>query len=121
MDFLPVMQNKKALTALVSETLRHNTLLEILLTKAKIREQEPRLAIPLAKILITELLWGKKRLGGEAKPIQTVVKYQEKFISILSKIERQNRKNGIVTGKQRQSHFLLLFLPHGEDLNCRLS
>ncbi len=83
------------MTALVSETLRHSVQLETLLTKAKIREQEPGLAIPLAKILITELIWGKRRLAGEAKPLQTIVKYQEKFNSILSKIERKNRSKGI--------------------------
>jgi len=68
------------------------------LTKAKLREAEPGLAVPLAKILITELLWGKKRLGGEAKPIVTIRKYENKFHSILIKIERKNRNKGVDQG-----------------------
>jgi len=68
------------------------------------------LAIPLAKILITELIWGKKRLGGDAKPVQTIMKYQEKFNSILSKIERKNRSKGITgTGMDLDYMYLRRF------------
>lgn len=47
--------------------------------------------MPLTKILITELLWGKKRLGGESKPVTTVLSYREKFDKVINKIERKNR------------------------------
>lgn len=40
----------------------------------------------LARILITELLWGKKRLAGDAKPIQTILSYETKLKSILDKL-----------------------------------
>jgi len=91
-----VLQNVKALTALVSEALRHRQKLEVLITKSKISENEPALfkQIHLVQILITELIWGKKRLGGESKPVVTIGSYQEKFEKILNKLERKNRSLG---------------------------
>jgi hypothetical protein len=82
---------------LVSETLKHTELLEKLLSKSKILENEKALSfqVPLTKILITELLWGKQRLGGEAKPMLTIASYKEKFDKIISKLERRDKLKGL--------------------------
>ncbi|ODM95192.1 putative 28S rRNA (cytosine-C(5))-methyltransferase [Orchesella cincta] len=86
--------NIKALTALVSEALKHSQQLDVVMKKSKILKNEIGLSKQtyLAKILITELLWGKKRLGGESKPVVTVVSYQDKFEKALAKLESKNNQ-----------------------------
>lgn len=51
--------------------------LEYILRKSKILKKESKLDPWLCRILITELLFGKKRLSGEAKPIKTVLAYKQ--------------------------------------------
>ncbi|CAL8094582.1 unnamed protein product [Orchesella dallaii] len=84
--------NIKALTALVSEALKHSRQLEVVMKKSKLLKNEVGLSKQtyLAKILITELLWGKKRLGGESKPVVTVLSYKDKFEKALAKLESVN-------------------------------
>lgn len=50
-----------------------------ILEKTKLLEENPQLNIWLAKTLIAELLLGKGVLQGESKPIQTVLSYSEKL------------------------------------------
>lgn len=106
------LQNVKAITALVSEALRHSSQLEVILNKSKIFEKEEGLSKQkhLTKILITELLWGKKRLGGESKPVATVISYQEKFDKVLKMLEQQE---SLGEGK------LTLLTRMGDSLVCR--
>lgn len=47
---------------------------------------EPRLQPWLAKVLITELLWGKEALSSECKPVQTILAYEQRFREELSNI-----------------------------------
>ncbi|GJQ75575.1 hypothetical protein Trydic_g17656 [Trypoxylus dichotomus] len=69
--------NTKALYALIVETLKYNKQLDFLLKRAKLFEKEPRFNPWLAKVLVTELLWGKKQLPGQSKPIKTILAYQQ--------------------------------------------
>ncbi|KRT83787.1 hypothetical protein AMK59_4718 [Oryctes borbonicus] len=69
--------NTKALYALVVETLKYSKQLDFLLKRSKLFEKEPRFNPWLAKVLITELLWGKKHLPGQSKPIKTILTYQQ--------------------------------------------
>ncbi|XP_046391092.1 28S rRNA (cytosine-C(5))-methyltransferase isoform X2 [Ischnura elegans] len=71
--------NIKALYALVVQTLQHEKELNSIIENSKILEKEKRLDPWLARVLITELIWGKKRLSGESKPVKTVISYQSSF------------------------------------------
>lgn len=48
---------------------------------------EPRLDPWLARILITELLWGKETLKTECKPAQTILNYEKQLRDELSRIK----------------------------------
>ena len=71
--------NIKALFALVSECLKYEKVIEEAFLKLDILSQEKPLDQNLAFILATELLYGKKSLPGDSKPVQAILKYQEKL------------------------------------------
>lgn len=71
------LQNVKAVYALVAETLQKSSEIDNLLKRSQILEKEKGLNPWLARILITELLWGKKHLAGESKPVKTVLAYKQ--------------------------------------------
>ena len=79
---------------MVTTTLQKAEDIEYVMRKAKILETESSLEKrgPLVKILIAELMWGKKRLGGDAMPIQTVLKYQEKMEKAYEKYMRKSSR-----------------------------
>lgn len=79
-----LFQNIQALSALVYETLKHGGILDLLIRKTSILFNEPRLDPWLARVLMTELLWGQKhKLVSDAKPIKTILSYAKKFQAIL--------------------------------------
>ncbi|KAH8369304.1 hypothetical protein KR009_007523 [Drosophila setifemur] len=47
-------------------------------------KENPSLEPCLAKVLVTELIFGRKQLNGDSKPVQTVRSYQEKLQQALS-------------------------------------
>lgn len=51
--------------------------------QTKILEDNPRLNPVLCKVLVTELIFGRKSLNGESKPVQTVREYRERLIEAL--------------------------------------
>lgn len=67
----------------MSETLQHCKELRFIIDKTKILTENPQFNPYLARVLITELLWGKKEINSEAKPIVTVLKYKEKLQQAL--------------------------------------
>lgn len=61
--------------------------MERLIQKSKILKD--RKADPwLIKILITELLFGKKSLSGDSKPVQAVLSHQDMFLAELKESEK---------------------------------
>lgn len=90
------MQNIKGVYALVVETIKHAKELDDLLTRSKLLQKETRLQPWLAKILITELLFGKKELKGESKPIQTILSYKNQFekLSKQKKFKSSDKAKG---------------------------
>ncbi|XP_033357250.1 probable 28S rRNA (cytosine-C(5))-methyltransferase [Bombus vosnesenskii] len=78
--------NVSAIYSLCLNTLQREEQLDHLIKKTHILVNEPRLQPWLAKILITELLWGKKALKTECKPAQTILAYEQKFREELSNI-----------------------------------
>lgn len=87
-----LFQNKKAIYALVLEALQHETQIDFLFRKSQILVKEDRLDIWLARILVTELLWGKKKLPGDSKPIKTILGYQQIFNAHLDEVHTESKK-----------------------------
>ncbi|XP_020280184.1 probable 28S rRNA (cytosine-C(5))-methyltransferase [Pseudomyrmex gracilis] len=81
--------NTSAVYGLSMNTLRAFSQLDQLLENTKILVEQPRLDPWLARVLITELLWGKKKLQSEAKPIQTVLAYTDKLREEVKNLEYQ--------------------------------
>ncbi|XP_057335369.1 28S rRNA (cytosine-C(5))-methyltransferase [Microplitis mediator] len=71
--------NVKALYALAATTLQHSSQLTQLLEKTQLLKKEPRLDQWLARVLITELIWGKQVLQSDAKPILTIKNYENQL------------------------------------------
>ncbi|KAK1124747.1 hypothetical protein K0M31_006109 [Melipona bicolor] len=80
--------NVSAIYSLCHKTLAKERQLNYLLKKTNILINEPRLDPWLAKILVTELLWGKKTLKAECKPIQTVLAYEQKLREELNNVDQ---------------------------------
>lgn len=81
---------------MIVNTFQRTTEIEKLLKKSKLLTKEPRLDPWLTKILITELLWGKKRLPGKSKPVQTVLAYEQilkAHLSDVSEVEEVEQGN----------------------------
>lgn len=80
-------------------TLQKEAQLNYLLMKTGMLIKEPRLDPWLAKILITELLWGKKSLKTDCKPVQTILTYQTQLwqeLNNCSDIEALQASNNTV-------------------------
>ncbi|KZC14239.1 Putative methyltransferase NSUN5 [Dufourea novaeangliae] len=71
--------NVSAIYSLCLNALQKETQLVHLMNKTGILMKETRLDPWLAKILITELLWGKKTLNSVCKPAQTVLNYEKQL------------------------------------------
>ena len=75
--------NVKALFALVSQSLQNEPTLCHAFDEVKLLANEKPLDCDLALILATELLYGKKTLPGDSKPVQTILKYQKKLAKFI--------------------------------------
>lgn len=62
--------------ALLTACVDHRSQLAALRDHLQWAEREPRLDPDLADVLLTELLWGKGRLPGQSRPIQTILAYE---------------------------------------------
>lgn len=69
--------------ALVTKTMHHDSIIENIFTNTELLKKEANLDKDLAAILVTELLWGKKLLQGESKPVQTIMKYRDELLSAV--------------------------------------
>ncbi|XP_011564289.3 28S rRNA (cytosine-C(5))-methyltransferase [Plutella xylostella] len=70
-----------ALFALITETIKHSSYIDKIFGKCNILVNEPRLDPWLARVLTSELLFGKKELPGKSKPEQLINSYKEQFES----------------------------------------
>ncbi|XP_038215528.1 28S rRNA (cytosine-C(5))-methyltransferase [Zerene cesonia] len=68
--------------ALITETIKHAAHIDKLFEATGILEKEQRLDPWLARVLTTELLFGKKELPGFSKPEQAILSYKEQFEKI---------------------------------------
>ncbi|XP_045515459.1 28S rRNA (cytosine-C(5))-methyltransferase [Pieris brassicae] len=65
--------------ALITETIKHSADVDKLFEATGILTKEPRLDPWLAKVIATELIFGKKELPGRSKPEETILNYKELF------------------------------------------
>ncbi|XP_012339483.2 probable 28S rRNA (cytosine-C(5))-methyltransferase [Apis florea] len=78
--------NKSAIYSLCVKTLQKEGQIDSLINKTNLLINEPRFDAWLAKILITELLWGKNALKTDCKPIKTILAYEQKLREELNNI-----------------------------------
>ncbi|XP_056633844.1 28S rRNA (cytosine-C(5))-methyltransferase [Diorhabda sublineata] len=76
--------NIKAIYALVTTLFQKSEEIEILLKRSQLLIKEIKFDPWLAKILIVELLWGKKHLPGQSRPENTIRAYEQIFKAHLS-------------------------------------
>ena len=67
----------------MTECLKYETAIEEAFVKLDILTSEKPLDKCLAFILATELLYGKKTLPGESKPVKTILKYHRKLSDVI--------------------------------------
>lgn len=71
---------------LASMTIKHWKQLDLLIWKTQILVQNPDLDPWLARVFITELLWGKHNLKTNARDIETVKSYEEDLREALEHV-----------------------------------
>ncbi len=71
--------NVKGVFALLSESARRGRQLESALSRSGLRAGEPGLDRDLAVVLAAELLFGKGALAGGSRPVETVLRYEDKL------------------------------------------
>lgn len=67
------------LYALINETIKHAAEIDKIFESCGLLTKEPRLDSWLAKVLTAELLFGKKELPGNSKPVQTLLSYKDQL------------------------------------------
>lgn len=80
------------------ETLAHESQLDFLLKKSQMLDKEERFDPWLARVLLTELLWGKKKLAGESKPVKTVLAYHQILGAYLNDVHEETKKILVKSG-----------------------
>ncbi|XP_076648392.1 nop2/Sun-like domain containing protein 5 [Halictus rubicundus] len=111
--------NTSALYSLCLNTLQNEAQLNRLLKDTGILTKESRLDPWLAKIFITELLWGKKAINTECKPAQSVLKYETELrekLNSSSAIKALAPTNKTVR-KPRYARVNTLLLPLNEAIS----
>ncbi|CAF4844469.1 unnamed protein product [Pieris macdunnoughi] len=80
--------------ALITETIKHSGDVDKLFEATGILTKEPRLDPWLAKVIATELIFGKKELPGRSKPEETILSYKELFEKVpLPPVEVKSEGN----------------------------
>lgn len=96
-------QRVSSMSKLMGLIQAHEQQLEEVIKKTDIFEKEKFLNPWLGRILISELLFGRKQLIGQSKPVQCVLSYQEALEKALESVEakpkeqKQIKYNGELT------------------------
>lgn len=106
-------QDIKPLYALVAESCKHRKVLEELLKITPgLSEEPPLVDSNLAKIFITELLWGKGYLKPDnAQPIKKILDLEKDIRKHFNRLNSQQDSGteDPITGRLPLNHFLLSF------------
>lgn len=83
----------KPVYALVVETIKNLEVLDKIVKKSKLFKKSSSLQLWLSRILLTELLFRKKKLlGGSSWPVKYIREHQEKLENLLSNYSNPERK-----------------------------
>lgn len=74
--------------------------------RSKILENESRLDKYLCYVLVTELMFGAKKLNGESKPVVCVNSYEDRFKEILEEIETGSKTKGEANAQQNDGKLI---------------
>lgn len=96
------------LFALIGKIMSNQGLLNRVIEDSQIFQQEPRLDQYLGRILVAELLLGKQQLNGKSKPVETVLKYEEKLREIYQKATESTGGLSSVPVKQNNPRYVRL-------------
>ncbi|GLV35856.1 Nop2/Sun-like domain containing protein 5 [Carabus blaptoides fortunei] len=96
--------NLKGIYSLVLNVLKNEDKLGQIIRGTQILIKENRLNPWLARVLITELLWGKGRLNGDCKPFQTILSYKTQFTDILNTLQDVEQQD--TTRKVRKPRYV---------------
>jgi putative methyltransferase len=91
--------------SLVVKTLQHSHTIDKLFDHTGILKKEANMNETLASIMITELVWGKKVLQGESKPVQALLKYEDEIFIALKAPDVGEEEN-----TDKKSWLLFIFL-----------
>lgn len=87
--------------ALIDKISKNKGVIDQVLEQSQIFKNEPRLDKYMCYILVTELLFGAKKLNGDSKPVQCIRSYEDKFNQILADIDgdasKANASEGTAT------------------------
>lgn len=78
------LQKTNRLYALIAKISKNKATLDRLIEGSEILSKEQRLDKYMCYVLMTELLFGAKKLPGESKPVQCVLSYKDKFEELLA-------------------------------------
>lgn len=74
-----------------------------MIQRSRILEHENRLDRYLCYVLVTELMFGAKKLNGESKPVQCVAGYEDQFKQILAEIQSEGNTGSSTSGEQQHN------------------
>lgn len=80
--------------ALISKFSNYKYVIDAMLEQSQILEKETRLDKYLCYVLVTELMYGAKKLNGESKPVTCVRSYEDRFKEILEEINNKEKAEG---------------------------
>ncbi|XP_067619855.1 28S rRNA (cytosine-C(5))-methyltransferase [Eurosta solidaginis] len=80
----------RGMQAVLKQYIDNRGAIDNAIVKTRILEDNPRLCPALCKILVTELIFGRKQLNGESKPVLTVTNYREKLLEFLCESIKQH-------------------------------
>ncbi|KAH8337403.1 hypothetical protein KR059_009086 [Drosophila kikkawai] len=91
--FSPQSQRVRSLQAVLKHYSDNRGAVDNAIEETGLLKDNPNLDACLAKVLVTELIFGRKQLNGESRPVQTVRSYQEKLQQAITGSGIQKKPN----------------------------
>lgn len=71
------------MNAVLMNVFKWEKVIDVLIDKSNILEKEQNMDPDLLSVLITEMMWSKFGLKGDAKNIVAVKKYKDEFVELM--------------------------------------
>ncbi|XP_017848770.1 probable 28S rRNA (cytosine-C(5))-methyltransferase [Drosophila busckii] len=81
-----------SLKAVLKHYSDHRGVVDKAIEETALLKDNPKLDSALAKVLVTELLFGRGELSGESRPVQTVRSYKERLQQIIGCVEIKKKE-----------------------------